>query len=69
MDIYFEDSAFSFLKPIMPKATWDGEYDAKLEEVDILVRYTDPWTNNIATMTNIKELEAFNQWYQTCKKQ
>lgn len=64
----FEDSSFCFFKYDMPKCKWEGEYLKELPEVDILVRYTDPWTNNIATLTNKQELELFVRWYNRCKE-
>jgi len=63
LEITFEDSSFSFIKFDLPKSGWDGEYEEDLSLLDILVRYTDPYTNNIATLTNIKEIEYFNYWY------
>lgn len=63
LEISFEESTFSFLKLDMPQNGWDGEYDEELPIINILVRYTDPWTNNIATLSNIEEIELFNEWY------
>jgi len=59
----FEEENISFIKMDIPKSGWDGEYHEDIEDVDILVRYTDPVTNNIATLSNLKEIEAFSAWY------
>ncbi len=63
LEITFEDSCFSFIKLNLPISGWDGEFDGDLPQVDILIRYTDPYTNNIATLSNIKEIENFTLWY------
>ena len=63
LSIVFEDSDFSFIKLDIPKSGWDGEYCQDLPKVDILIRYTDPYINNIATLSNIEEIENFTRWY------
>jgi hypothetical protein len=64
ISISFEDVCISFIKLDMPKVGWDEEYEEDLEDVNILVRYTDPWTNNISTLSNLKEIEEFAKWYE-----
>ena len=63
LSIIFEDSDFSFIKLDIPKSGWDGEHCQDLPKVDILIRYTDPYINNIATLSNIEEIENFTRWY------
>lgn len=62
-EMSFEEETLSFIKTDIPKSGWDDQYLNELSEVNILIRYTDDKTNNIATLTNLEEIQNFANWY------